>query len=45
VRVRITGAGGQVGRALLACAPRHVKITSLTHAELNIADAAEIRDV
>lgn len=39
MRVLLTGANGQVGRALLACAPRHVSITALTHAELDIADA------
>jgi dTDP-4-dehydrorhamnose reductase len=42
-RVLITGAGGQVGRALLAAPwPAGLSPLGLTHAALNIADAAAI---
>jgi dTDP-4-dehydrorhamnose reductase len=38
----ITGAGGQVGGALLAAAPPEVTVRGVTHAELDIADAAAV---
>ena len=38
----ITGAGGQLGRTLLASAPGEVTATGVTHAELDIADAAAV---
>jgi len=37
LRVLVTGAGGQVGRAVLASAPSHVSVTPCTHAELDIS--------
>jgi len=43
-RVLVTGAGGQVGRALLAESwPAGLAPLGLTHAELDIADAAAVR--
>jgi dTDP-4-dehydrorhamnose reductase len=38
VKVLVTGAGGQVGRALVASAPGHVKIVRCSHADLDVAD-------
>lgn len=42
VKVLVTGAGGQLGRALRARAPAGVTVTGLTSAELDIADAAAV---
>jgi len=42
VKVLITGAGGQVGRSLLACAPAHATITAYTHARLDIGDPGAV---
>jgi len=39
VKVLITGAGGQLGRALVRTAPRAADVTAVSHAELDIADA------
>lgn len=36
MRVLITGAGGQVGRCLLATSPTDIEVIALTHAELDI---------
>ena len=38
----ITGAGGQLGGALLAAAPPEVTVRGVAHAELDIADAAAV---
>jgi len=42
VRALVAGAGGQLGRALLATAPEGVTATGLSRAELDIADEASI---
>jgi dTDP-4-dehydrorhamnose reductase len=42
VRVLITGAGGQLGRALAAAAPADAEVRSLTRAQLDIADAGAV---
>ena len=42
MRVLITGAGGQVGRALLESAPGEVQILGQTHKELDIVDARAV---
>jgi len=39
VRVVLTGASGQVGRALTLLAPAGVSVQGLTHAELDVTDA------
>lgn len=38
MRIVVTGAGGGLGRAFLACVPRHHDVVPLTHAELDIGD-------
>jgi dTDP-4-dehydrorhamnose reductase len=43
VKVLITGASGQVGRALLSSAPSLVELRSLTRTQLDISDAAAVR--
>jgi len=43
VKVLITGASGQVGRALQSAKPAQVQLRALTRAELDIADAAAVR--
>ncbi|HEV7432081.1 MAG TPA: dTDP-4-dehydrorhamnose reductase, partial [Steroidobacteraceae bacterium] len=43
MRVLITGASGQVGRALQASKPADVDICALSHEELDIVDPAEVR--
>jgi len=43
VKVLLTGAGGQVGRALRAAAPAEAIVVALTHAQLDITDAEEVR--
>ena len=43
MRVLITGAGGQLGRALTAAAPAGAVVNALTRAELDIADADGVR--
>jgi dTDP-4-dehydrorhamnose reductase len=45
VRVLITGAGGQLGRALVALAPEDISVRGLSHARLDIADAAVVAAV
>ena len=42
LRVLITGAGGQVGRALLASAPKDYEVRATTHAELDIGDSNQV---
>jgi dTDP-4-dehydrorhamnose reductase len=42
VRVLVTGASGQVGRALAALAPAGVSVRGLTHAELDVTDAEAV---
>ncbi len=43
MKVLITGAGGQVGQALIKSAPPAVSILGLTHAQLDISDAVATR--
>jgi dTDP-4-dehydrorhamnose reductase len=43
VKVLLTGAGGQVGRAFRALAPPSSAVTALTHADLDITDAEQVR--
>lgn len=38
MKVLVTGAGGQVGRALVRVAPAHADVIACTHAQLDIAD-------
>jgi dTDP-4-dehydrorhamnose reductase len=38
VRIVVTGAGGGLGRSLLACLPGHHDIVPLTHAALDVGD-------
>jgi dTDP-4-dehydrorhamnose reductase len=40
--VLITGAGGQVGRALRELAPPNVRVSALTHADLDVADTQAV---
>jgi dTDP-4-dehydrorhamnose reductase len=42
MRVLVTGAGGQVGRALCAVAPAGADVAALTHADLDITDAEQV---
>lgn len=42
MRVLITGAGGQLGRALVAAAPAAATVRACTHGELDIADEAAV---
>jgi dTDP-4-dehydrorhamnose reductase len=43
VKVLITGASGQVGRALLSTAPAHLDVRALTHTQLDIGDPNAVR--
>jgi dTDP-4-dehydrorhamnose reductase len=43
MKVLLTGAGGQVGRAFRALAPVGTAVAALTHADLNITDAEQVR--
>ena len=45
MRVLITGAGGQLGRALLALAPRDTSAQGVSHEQLDIADPAAVDSV
>ncbi|MEM1111966.1 MAG: dTDP-4-dehydrorhamnose reductase [Pseudomonadota bacterium] len=40
--VLVTGAGGQLGRELLACAPSNWQVVALTRDQLDISDAAAV---
>jgi dTDP-4-dehydrorhamnose reductase len=42
VRVLITGAGGQLGRALIALAPEDITVRGASYQELDIADARAV---
>ena len=42
MKVIVTGAGGQVGRAIVKSAPAHVSVKALTHPELDVADEHEV---
>jgi dTDP-4-dehydrorhamnose reductase len=42
VKVLVTGASGQVGRALLDTVPQHVELRALTRSELDISDASAV---
>ena len=44
MKVLITGASGQVGRALLGSQPAHMEVRALTRAELDISDEAQVRE-
>ena len=43
MRVLLTGAGGQLGRALIACAPPQATAHGRLHAELDVTNAVEVR--
>lgn len=43
MNVLVTGAGGQLGRALLASAPADAEVAGLVRADLDIADADAVR--
>ena len=43
MKVLVSGAGGQVGRELVATAPPGVAVTAVTHADLDIGDPAAVR--
>ena len=43
MKVRLTGASGQVGRALLKTKPANAEVRALTHAEMDIGDNAAVR--
>jgi dTDP-4-dehydrorhamnose reductase len=45
MRVLLTGAGGQVGRAFRALSPREAAVAALSHAELDITDAEQVQRV
>jgi dTDP-4-dehydrorhamnose reductase len=45
VKVLITGAGGQLGRALIALAPDDTTVRGASHQELDIADAQAVHAV
>jgi len=42
VKALVTGAGGQVGRALVATVPPHVQLIAVGHQELDITDEAAV---
>ena len=42
MKVLVTGAGGQVGRALRELAPAGAQVSAFTHADLDIADAQAV---
>jgi dTDP-4-dehydrorhamnose reductase len=44
VKVLITGAAGQLGRALVASAARSATLTALTHRDLDIGDASAVAE-
>ncbi len=44
MKVLITGAGGQVGRMLLATKPDHVQVVACAHADLDIARGEAVRE-
>jgi dTDP-4-dehydrorhamnose reductase len=43
VKILLTGAGGQVGRAFRALTPEGSSVVALTHADLDITDAEQVR--
>ena len=43
MKVLITGASGQVGRALLKTRPNHLEVRALNHSDLEIGDSAAVR--
>lgn len=45
MKVLVTGASGQVGRALLATAPKDVQAVGFTRAELDIGNAAQVSEL
>jgi len=45
VRALVTGAAGQLGRALLDAAPAGIELKGCTHAELDVADEAAVAAV
>lgn len=44
MKVLITGAGGQVGRALLDAVPDEIEVIACTHADLDVGAAAAVGD-
>ena len=42
MRVLLTGAGGQVGQAVIAAAPSAVRLTALGHRDLDIGDETAV---
>jgi dTDP-4-dehydrorhamnose reductase len=44
VKVLVTGAGGQVGRALVSAAPDTTQVLSVSHKELDIGDAVAVSE-
>jgi len=44
MRVLVTGAGGQIGRALLESVPAGVEVLGLTHRDLDLADARGLEE-
>lgn len=45
MRVLVSGAGGQVGRALCAQVPAGVELLGYTHAQLDVTDAQQVGEV
>lgn len=45
MKVLITGAGGQLGQALQACAPADAVVVALGHADLDIADSRAVSEI
>jgi dTDP-4-dehydrorhamnose reductase len=45
VKVLITGAGGQLGRALMALSPEDTTVRGLSHEQLDIADTAAVNSI
>ena len=43
MKILLTGAGGQVGRAFCTLAPAGASVAALTHADLDITDAAQVQ--
>lgn len=44
MKVMITGAQGQLGQMLLACAPSEIKLMAMRHVDLDITDATAVQD-
>lgn len=44
MKILVTGAAGQVGRAVVSATPASAELHAVTHTELDIADASAVRD-